>query len=90
MIARALVIKPRILLMDEATSALDNATQSIVTQAVSNLNLTRITIAHRLSSITSVDRVIVLDNGQIIQDGPFLDLLEQPGLFRDLALLQLT
>jgi len=90
MIARALVIKPRILLMDEATSALDNATQSIVTQAVSNLNLTRITIAHRLSSITSVDRVIVLDNGQIIQDGPFLDLLEQPGLFRELALLQLT
>ena len=90
MIARALVIKPRILLMDEATSALDNATQSIVTQAVSHLDLTCITIAHRLSSITSVDRVIVLDSGQIIQDGPFQDLMERPGLFRDLALLQLT
>ena len=90
MIARALAIKPRVLLMDEATSALDNRTQAIVTDTVSRLNLTRITIAHRLSSITSVDRVIVLDRGQIVQDGPFQHLMETPGLFRDLALRQLT
>lgn len=90
MIARALVIKPRILLMDEATSALDNRTQAIVTETVSRLNLTRITIAHRLSSITSVDRVIVMDRGRIIQDGGFQDLMETPGLFRDLALRQLA
>jgi NHLM bacteriocin system ABC transporter ATP-binding protein len=90
MIARALASRPRMLLLDEATSALDNRTQAIVTETVSRLSLTRIIIAHRLSTIASVDRVLVIDHGRIVQDGSFKELMETPGLFRELAQRQLT
>ena len=89
MIARALAGKPRILMLDEATSALDNKTQAVVTESVQKLSLTRITIAHRLSTIAGVDRVIVLDQGNVVQDGGFNELLETEGLFRELARRQL-
>jgi NHLM bacteriocin system ABC transporter ATP-binding protein len=89
MIARALAHGPRLLLMDEATSALDNRTQRIVSDSISRLNLTRIVIAHRLSTVQSADRIIVLADGKIVQTGTFAELLEQPGLFTDFAERQL-
>jgi ATP-binding cassette subfamily C protein len=82
LIARALVLKPRILLMDEATSALDNHTQAIVSHNLEQLNITRIVIAHRLSTIRHADRIYVLDHGSIVQQGKFEQLAEQPGLFQ--------
>ena len=62
-IARALITKPRVLIMDEATSALDNKSQELITNTVSELGITRITIAHRLSTIKDADQIIVLQRG---------------------------
>lgn len=85
MIARALVHRPRMLLFDEATSALDNQTQSIVSAALAKLSITRVVIAHRLSTVQDADRIIVLSNGTIAQAGTFAELKEVPGLFSELA-----
>ncbi len=89
MIARALVHHPRILLFDEATSALDNITQAIVSASLAKLNVTRIVIAQRLSTVKSADRIIVLAAGEIIQSGRFDELVAQPGMFADFAQRQL-
>lgn len=90
MIARAIVAKPRILLFDEATSALDNTTQATVTQSLARLKSTRIVIAHRLSTVMGADRIYVLQRGKIVQQGAYAELLQQPGLFADLAQRQLV
>jgi NHLM bacteriocin system ABC transporter ATP-binding protein len=90
LIARALARRPRLLLLDEATSALDNRTQSVVAEAVSGLGLTRVVVAHRLSTIAMVDRVLVLNRGRLVQSGRFEQLLAEPGLFQELARRQLT
>jgi NHLM bacteriocin system ABC transporter ATP-binding protein len=90
MIARALARRPRILLLDEATSALDNRTQALVTETVARLGLTRIVVAHRLSTIATVNRVLVLDRGELVQSGGFDELMQTPGLFRDLARRQVV
>jgi NHLM bacteriocin system ABC transporter ATP-binding protein len=90
MIARALVHRPRILLMDEATSALDNRTQAVVSESVSRLNVTRIVIAHRLSTVQSADRILVLVGGRIVQTGSFAELMAQKGLFAEFAVRQLV
>jgi NHLM bacteriocin system ABC transporter ATP-binding protein len=89
LIARALARRPRLLLMDEATSALDNRSQAIVSDSISRLNLTRIVIAHRLSTVQSADRIVVLAGGKIVQTGTFAELMAQPGLFTDFAERQL-
>jgi NHLM bacteriocin system ABC transporter ATP-binding protein len=89
MIARAVVAKPRILLFDEATSALDNRTQAIVSRSLEGLQTTRIVIAHRLSTVMNADCIYVLQNGTINQSGTYQQLLEQEGLFRELAKRQL-
>jgi ABC-type bacteriocin/lantibiotic exporter with double-glycine peptidase domain len=65
MIARALVHKPKIILMDEATSALDSRTQAIVTESLDHLKVTRIVIAHRLSTIRHADRIYVMESGKV-------------------------
>ncbi len=86
MVARALVSRPRIVLFDEATSALDNPTQQVVAEATRQLNATRIVVAHRLSTVQSADRIIVMDRGRIVQQGTYEQLLSQPeGLFATLA-----
>ena len=89
MIARALVSRPRIVLFDEATSALDNRTQAIVSESLQALPATRIVIAHRLSTIIHADRILVMKDGELIQQGTYQDLLGQPGLFSELAKRQL-
>ncbi|MCX5197365.1 NHLP bacteriocin export ABC transporter permease/ATPase subunit [Streptomyces sp. NBC_00249] len=90
MIAQALVRKPRILFFDEATSALDNEAQRVVIQSTRSLRATRIVIAHRLSTIMDADRVIVMSDGRIVQQGPPAALLaDTTGLFHDLVRRQL-
>ena len=89
LIARALVLKPKIILMDEATSALDNRTQSIVTESLDRMNATRIVIAHRLSTISNADRIYVVKAGRIVQVGTYDELVNQDGLFARLVARQL-
>jgi ATP-binding cassette subfamily C protein len=90
MIARAIVSKPRILLFDEATSALDNQTQAIVSRSLEGLRATRIVIAHRLSTVVNASRILVIDQGRVVQSGTYGELLEQDGLFSSLARRQLV
>jgi NHLM bacteriocin system ABC transporter ATP-binding protein len=90
LIARAIVNKPRIILFDEATSALDNQTQAVVSRSLENLKATRIVIAHRLSTVINADKILVLDQGSIVQSGTYDDLIRQEGLFADLVKRQLT
>ncbi len=88
MIARAIAPRPKILMFDEATSALDNITQGIVARSLDKLKCTRIVIAHRLSTIQSCDRIIVLSNGNIIEDGTYTELIDKNGYFADLVARQ--
>jgi ATP-binding cassette subfamily C protein len=90
MIARAIVSKPRILLFDEATSALDNQTQAIVSRSLEGLKATRVVIAHRLSTVINADRIIVMSQGKVVQSGTYAELLQEEGLFAELAKRQLT
>ena len=89
LIARALVLKPRILLFDEATSALDNRTQAIVSESLERLQVTRVAIAHRLSTIRNADRIYVLQGGRVVQQGSFTQLAAQEGLFSGLMRRQM-
>ena len=88
MIARAVAPKPRVLMFDEATSALDNVTQKKVSDALEQLKCTRIVIAHRLSTIRRCDRIIVLDNGKIAEDGTYDELIAADGAFAELVARQ--
>ncbi len=90
LIARALASKPRLLFFDEATSFLDRVTQAVVRDHVARLRVTRVVIAHRLSTIMAADRIIVLDRGQVIQEGTYAQLGSTPGLFADLAARELV
>ncbi|WP_375466764.1 NHLP family bacteriocin export ABC transporter peptidase/permease/ATPase subunit [uncultured Nostoc sp.] len=89
LIARALALKPKILLFDEATSALDNTTQAIVSQSLDKLQVTRIVIAHRLSTICNAHRIYVLQAGRVIQQGTFQELATMEGLFAQLMVRQM-
>ena len=88
MIARAIAPKPKILMFDEATSALDNITQKQVSESLDSLKCTRIVIAHRLSTIMNCDRIIVLDEGKIVEDGKYEELIEKNGFFAALVARQ--
>ena len=85
MIARAVAPKPKILMFDEATSALDNITQRKVSEAIDSLKCTRIVVAHRLSTIQNADRIIYLENGKIVEDGTYGELIEKNGCFARLV-----
>ena len=84
-IARAVAPRPKILIFDEATSALDNKTQKQVSDALDGLKCTRIVIAHRLSTIRNCDRILVMDQGTIIEEGTYDDLIAREGLFAELV-----
>ncbi|MCG8969255.1 NHLP bacteriocin export ABC transporter permease/ATPase subunit [Streptomyces sp. CL12-4] len=79
MIAQALIRRPRVLFFDEATSALDNETQRTVIESTKALNATRIVIAHRLTTVLDADRVIVMEDGKVAQQGPPAELLADTG-----------
>ncbi len=85
MIARAIAPKPKLLIFDEATSALDNKTQKQVSESLDKMGCTRIVIAHRLSTIKHCDRILVIDQGKIIEDGTYDELVTQKGFFADLV-----
>ncbi|MEU6122356.1 NHLP bacteriocin export ABC transporter permease/ATPase subunit [Streptomyces sp. NPDC047123] len=79
MIAQALIRRPRVLFFDEATSALDNETQRTVIDSTRALNATRVVIAHRLSTVLDADRVVVMAQGRVVQQGPPAQLLADTG-----------
>ncbi|SHJ23127.1 ABC-type bacteriocin/lantibiotic exporter, contains an N-terminal double-glycine peptidase domain [Roseomonas rosea] len=82
LLARAFLQKPALLILDEATSALDNITQEATMRAIRTMPATRLVIAHRLSTIRHADRIVVLDNGRIVESGRFQDLIgRRNGLF---------
>jgi len=85
-IARAMLKNAPILLLDEATSALDSDNEQLIQKALWSLmnNRTAIVIAHRLSTIQKMDRILVIDNGIIIEDGTHETLLQQNGLYASL------
>ncbi len=90
LIARALAAKPSILIFDEATSALDNRTQAIVTRSLTKMHVTRIVVAHRLSTIKDCDRILVLDKGRLIESGNYEELVKRGGLFADMVRRQVS
>ena len=89
LIARAIARRPRILLLDEATSSLDNQSQAIVSDSLGALNVTRIVIAHRLSTVREADRIVVLVEGKVVQAGTYAELSKVAGVFADFTQRQL-
>jgi subfamily B ATP-binding cassette protein MsbA len=89
-IARALLKNPPILILDEATSNLDAESEILVQEAIERLmqNRTVFVIAHRLSTIRNADRIIVIDNGRIVQEGKHEELIHQDGLYKKLYEMQ--
>ncbi|WP_108658981.1 ATP-binding cassette domain-containing protein [Acuticoccus kandeliae] len=85
MIARAIVRKPKVLIMDEGTSALDNVTQALVTKNLKTMKATQIVIAHRLSTIIDADKIVVLDEGEVVEEGDYKALMARNGLFARLV-----
>lgn len=89
-IARAILKDAPILVLDEATSSLDSHSESMIQDALKTLmkNKTVVVIAHRLSTIRQMDRIVVLDNGKIIDEGTHEELLDKDGLYKQLWQLQ--
>jgi len=85
-IARAILKNAPILVLDEATSALDSVSEKLIQDALAKLmkNRTSIVVAHRLSTISSLDRIVVLDHGRIIEEGSHNKLLDQQGVYSTL------
>ena len=88
-LARAILSEPKVLFLDEATSALDNLSQQRVVETLKQLTCTRIVVAHRFVTVKHCDRILVMDQGRIVQQGRFDELLKQDGLFKDLARRQI-
>lgn len=83
-IARVFLKDPKILILDEATSSLDSISEGLIQDALSSLikNKTSLVIAHRLSTIISADKILVLDNGHIVERGTHQQLLENDGMYK--------
>jgi len=91
-ISRAILRNPPILILDEATSSLDTESERLVQEALEHLMLDRTTlvIAHRLSTVKKADKIIVIDHGEIIEEGTHQDLIQNDGLYNRLYHLQLS
>jgi subfamily B ATP-binding cassette protein MsbA len=91
-IARALLADPRILILDEATSSLDSESEGLVQAALERLmeGRTTLVIAHRLSTVRDADRLIVVSEGEIVEEGTHDELIEANGLYARLTEAQLT
>ena len=91
-IARAVLVNPRILILDEATSSIDTRTEVLVQEAIDKLllNRTSFVIAHRLSTVTKADRVLVIQQGQIAEQGTHSELLLQQGIYANLYAMSLN
>lgn len=89
-IARALLKNPKILILDEATSSLDSESEQLIQDAINNLIKSRTTfvIAHRLSTIQNADRIILIKEGKIIEEGTHEELLKQNGFYKKLHEMQ--
>ena len=85
-----MVSKPKILILDEATSSIDTKTELIVQKGIDKLlsGRTSFVIAHRLSTIKRADRIFVVDNGKIIEEGSHRQLLEKKGAYYNLYMAQ--
>ncbi|XWK88312.1 MAG: ABC transporter ATP-binding protein [Phormidium sp.] len=90
-IARAVLINPRILILDEATSSIDTRTEALVQDAIARLlkGRTSFVIAHRLSTVTKADQVLVIQQGEIVERGTHQELIAQQGIYANLYALQL-
>ncbi len=88
--ARALLRDPAILILDEATSSVDPYTDLLIRRAMRKLfkNRTSIVIAHRLSTVREADRIFVIDNGRIIEEGNHKELIKKGGLYKHLYEMQ--
>ena len=89
-IARAILKESPIILLDEATSSLDAESEEIVQNAINNLtkNKTTLVIAHRLSTIQNVDQIIVMQKGEIVEQGKHKELLDKNGIYKNLVSMQ--
>lgn len=90
LIARAICNNPKILYFDEATSALDNVNQALVCESLEKLHATRVVIAHRLSTVMNCDRILVLEQGRLIEQGNYKELMARKGRFFELASRQMV
>jgi len=90
-IARAVLINPKILILDEATSSIDTRTEALVQEAIARLlqNRTSFVIAHRPNTVTQADQVLVIQQGQIAEQGTHAELMAQKGIYATLYALQL-
>ena len=84
--ARALIANPAILLLDEATASIDSYSENIIQQGINRLTKDRTTvvIAHRLSTIYGADKIVVMDNGRIVEEGRHEELVTHGGLYTQL------
>lgn len=89
LLARALLDNPGILILDEATSALDNVTQAKVLESIRQQRATVVMVAHRLSTVENFDRIIMLENGAIAEEGTYNELMERNGKFAELVRKQM-
>ena len=80
-IARALIRRPNLLFLDEATSALDNKTQQRVTDVFDQLGITRVVVAHRLSTLINADTIYVLKHGKVLETGSWQELSSNPSSY---------
>ncbi|MFI3170761.1 MAG: NHLP bacteriocin export ABC transporter permease/ATPase subunit [Eubacteriales bacterium] len=88
LIARAIINAPKVIYFDEATSALDNVNQALISESIDKIRATKIIIAHRLSTIINCDRILVLNQGRLVEDGNYEELMAKKGYFYDLAIRQ--
>ena len=89
LLARAFIDDPKVLLLDEATSALDNVTQTRVMENICKMRSTVIMVAHRLSTVVDFDRIIMLENGVVTEEGGYQELIDKGGRFAELVRKQM-